>query len=435
MTIAFIGLGSNLGDREATIRAALDRLAATPGVRVLAVSRLRDTEPVGGPPGQPRFLNGVARLETTLSARSLLDLLLATEAALGRVRTAGGGSSEPRWGPRTIDLDLLLFDEERIDEVGLTVPHPRILERPFVFEPLGELAPELLDALRRGRYASPMRWVDSIEAMRDFSRAARRAGKTIGFVPTMGALHEGHLSLVRRARAENDLAVASIFVNELQFGPNEDFARYPRDADGDRALLAPAGCDAVFSAPAEAMYPAGFRTYVVQDDLAAKLEGASRPGHFRGVLTVVLKLFQIVVPDRAYFGQKDFQQTVVLRRMVRDLDVPVEVVVAPTVREPDGLAMSSRNRYLSPEERREAPALSRGLLRAQALFAGGERRAVALSGAIEATIGESPRAEIDYVRIVDPDSLDPVDPVRAGSCAVLAVRFGGTRLLDNLVFQ
>jgi pantoate--beta-alanine ligase len=280
-----------------------------------------------------------------------------------------------------------------------------------------------------------MDWIETIADMRTFARAARGAGKTVGFVPTMGALHEGHLSLVRRAKAENALAVASIFVNPLQFGPNEDFARYPREPALDRALLARAGCDAVLHVAEAAMYPPGYRTYVVQDDLTAKLEGAARPGHFRGVLTVVLKLFHIVEPDRAYFGQKDFQQTVVLARMVRDLDLRLAMVVCPTVREADGLALSSRNRYLAPEERRQATALSRGLFAAERLFRAGERRADALRAAIEAPIREAPLGEIDYVAIVDPETLDPITHVEVGACAVLAVRFGRTRLIDNLRFE
>jgi pantoate--beta-alanine ligase len=280
-----------------------------------------------------------------------------------------------------------------------------------------------------------MDWLDTIEAARAWSKAARRAGKTVGLIPTMGALHEGHLSLVRRARAENDLAIASIFVNPLQFGPNEDFARYPRDPEGDRALLESVGCDAVFTTTPEAMYPPGFGTYVVQDALAAKLEGAARPGHFRGVLTVVLKLFEIVRPDRAYFGHKDFQQTVVIRRMAKDLDLDIAIVVCPTVREPDGLALSSRNRYLSAAERADALSLSRGLEKSLRLFAAGERGAAPLRRAIEEEVERAPLARLEYAAVVDPETLDPVDPVRRGDVALVAARLGSTRLIDNARFE
>lgn len=434
MTTAFVALGSNLGDREALLRAAIKKLDASAGVRVTAVSAFRETAPVGGPPGQPRFLNAVVRLETSLTPRALLELLLATEAALGRVRDPAA----PRWGPRLIDLDLLLHGEARMEDPGppaLTLPHPRLLERPFVTEPLAEIAPGVLDALRRERYKSnAMEHIDTIARMRAFAREARAAGKTIGFVPTMGALHEGHLSLVRRAKAENDVVVTSIFVNPLQFGPSEDYARYPRDLEGDRALLLQAGSDVLYTTTPEEMYPPGYRTYVTQDDLTTKLEGASRPTHFRGVLTIVLKLFHIVAPHRAYFGRKDFQQTVVLRRMVADLDLDVAMVVCPTVREADGLAMSSRNRYLSPEERARAVAISRGLGEAERRFRGGERSAAILRATIQYTLEKEGGAAIDYVAIVDPETLDPVDPVRPGDYALVAVWFGRTRLIDNTPF-
>lgn len=429
-----MGLGANLGDREGTIRAALDRLAATPGVRVAAVSRLIDTAPVGGPPGQPRFLNGAARLETTLPARALLERLLAIERELGRARAE-------RWGPRTIDLDLLLYGERAIDEPDLVVPHPRMRERPFVLGPLAELGmsvPAGSPAAMTPRKASPpgaaARLLDGPAAVREVVREARRAGKTIGFVPTMGALHEGHVSLARRARAENDVVIVSIFVNPLQFGPSEDFARYPRDLDGDRRLLAEVPVDAIFTAGAEAMFPKGYLTYVVQDELPEKLEGKSRPGHFRGVLTVVLKLLALTAPDRAYFGQKDLQQTVVLRRMVVDLNLDLALVVCPTVREPDGLAMSSRNRYLSAEDRKDALALSRGLLGAKALFEAGERRADALRAAIRAALAQAPGVRVDYAEIVGPETLDPVATVADGDAAVIAAYVGSTRLIDNVVF-
>lgn len=418
MPTAFIGLGANLGDREGNIRAALARLDATPGVRVERVSALRETAPVGGPPGQPPYLNGAARLSTTLAPRALLERLLAIEAALGRVRAE-------RWGPRAIDLDLLLYDDLRIEEEDLSVPHPRMRERPFVMEPLAEI----------GYDAPRVRLIESIEAMRAAEREARAKGLSVGLVPTMGALHEGHLSLARRARAECGAVFASIFVNPKQFGPSEDFARYPRDLAGDLRLLEPVGVDGVFAPRAEEMYPPGFRTHLRQDELTSRLEGASRPGHFDGVLTVVAKLFLIVRPDRAYFGQKDLQQTVVLRRMIEDLNMPLEMVVCPTVREADGLALSSRNRYLSPEERADALALSRGLFAALDAFRAGERSGPALRRLVADAVAAAPRARLDYAEVARAGDLAPADPAAPGDAIVVAARVGVTRLIDNILLS
>lgn len=275
--------------------------------------------------------------------------------------------------------------------------------------------------------------VDSIPALRAQRRAWREAGLSVGFVPTMGALHAGHVSLVARARAECDRVVASVFVNPAQFGPSEDLARYPRDLAGDRAKLAGAGCDLLFTTTSGEMYPPGFSTWVTVEGLTERLCGASRPGHFRGVTTVVLKLLHLVQPDRAYFGEKDRQQLIVLGRMVRDLDVPVEVVGCPIVREPDGLALSSRNAYLSPEERTRALALSRGLRRAQAAFAAGERDGRALEALARAEL--EPAARVDYVEAVDPATLQPVSEARPDTILAVAAFVGATRLIDNAVLS
>ncbi len=276
----------------------------------------------------------------------------------------------------------------------------------------------------------------AIPALRAFLAPHRSAGGPIGFVPTMGALHEGHLSLMRRAKAECQLVVASVFVNPTQFGPSEDLARYPRDLEGDTRLCASVGVDAVFApAPAE-MYPNGFATWVnAEDETARRLEGQCRPGHFRGVLTVCLKLFNIVQPHRAYFGAKDYQQALLVRRMVRDLDLPLEIVVCPTVREADGLAMSSRNRYLDPAARAQAASLSRGLARAQAALSAGERDAAKLAGLIRAEILAAGPCAIDYAAIADPDTLAPVAAVDRPAVALLAVRIAGTRLIDNAILE
>ncbi len=255
----------------------------------------------------------------------------------------------------------------------------------------------------------------------------------VGLVPTMGYLHEGHLSLVRAARADNAHVVASIFVNPAQFGPNEDLARYPRDEAGDLELLRAAGVDAVFAPGVAEMYPDGYSTYIEVEGLTARLEGASRPTHFRGVTTVVLKLLNIVQPRRAYFGQKDAQQLAVIRRMVRDLDLDVEIVGLPIVREPDGLALSSRNAYLQGDDRRAALVLSRSLALAQRLFDGGERDADVIRVEMTAVIAAEPRAAIDYVSVSEVDTLDEVRKVDRPVLVSLAVRIGGTRLIDNAV--
>jgi len=257
----------------------------------------------------------------------------------------------------------------------------------------------------------------------------------VGFVPTMGYLHEGHMVLARRAKAENSSAVVSIFVNPTQFGPKEDFSRYPRDPERDLALLKKEGVEAVFMPPVDEMYPPGFSSWVEVGSIGDRLEGAARPGHFRGVATVVAKLFNIVRPDRAYFGQKDAQQVVVIKRMVTDLNMNLEIVAVPTVREPDGLAMSSRNIYLSPEERKQAAVLYQSLTLAQRLWAQGEKSAQAIRRQMTELIEKQPLAEIDYISIANAETLDELDVVRPPALVSLAVRFGKTRLIDNVVLE
>ena len=256
---------------------------------------------------------------------------------------------------------------------------------------------------------------------------------TVGLVPTMGALHAGHLSLVARARSENDRVIASIFVNPAQFGPGEDLAAYPRTPEDDFRLLESLGVDAVWTPSPEEIYPSGFQTFVSVEEASAPLEGARRPGHFRGVATVVAKLFNVFEPDRAYFGQKDAQQVAVIRRLVADLSFPVEIVVCPIAREADGLALSSRNVYLSPEERLAAPVLHRALLAAEAAFASGERDAGRLRAVVSETLVLEPLARPDYVSVADPITLVELDRVAGPALVSLAVRFGKTRLIDNVV--
>jgi pantoate--beta-alanine ligase len=262
-------------------------------------------------------------------------------------------------------------------------------------------------------------------------REARAAlPSPVGFVPTMGALHEGHASLVRRARAECASVVASVFVNPTQFGPNEDFTRYPRDEAGDLAMLESLGVDVAFVPRVEEMYLPGATTFVDVGPLGDVLEGAARPGHFRGVATVVTMLFSLVQPDRAYFGQKDGQQSVVIRRMTRDLALPVKIVVLPTVREPDGLALSSRNRYLTAEERTQAPALNRALQAAATALADGERSADKLRSLMRDAIAPATLGKPDYVSVADADTLEELAVVDRPALASLAVRFPSARLID-----
>ena len=280
-----------------------------------------------------------------------------------------------------------------------------------------------------------MKVCNTVSAMRSACRAAREDGQRLGFVPTMCALHEGHLSLVRAARAQCDVVAVSIFVNPTQFGPKEDLSRYPRPFERDRELLEQEGVELLFAPPVEEMYPAGAVTYVTVEGLSEKLCGKSRPGHFRGVTTVVAKLFHIIEPDAAFFGQKDAAQATIIRRMVRDLNLPVEIVVCPIVREPDGLAMSSRNAYLNGQQRKSALVLSRSLKEVQNLFDRGERNASRLIEAGKQIFAQEPAVRLDYFEIVDPDTLDALSEVRGPALVAVAAFVGNTRLIDNLVLH
>jgi pantoate--beta-alanine ligase len=274
----------------------------------------------------------------------------------------------------------------------------------------------------------------TINEMRSACRAARRAGRRLGLVPTMGALHEGHLSLVRAARASCAVAV-SIFVNPTQFGPNEDLAKYPRSFERDRELLEREGVELLFAPVADEMYPGGAVTWVVVEELSGKLDGRSRPGHFRGVTTVVAKLFHIVEPDVAFFGQKDAAQVAIIRRMVRDLNLPVEIAVCPIVRETDGLAMSSRNAYLDPQQRKQALVLHRSLMRVRELAGAGQRSAAKLAAAGREEVATERSMRLDYFEIVDPDTLGPVGDVTEGALVAVAAFVGTTRLIDNILLE
>ena len=288
-----------------------------------------------------------------------------------------------------------------------------------------------MDAGRR--VSALMRRIQTVHAMRSWSRGLQREGVTIGLVPTMGALHEGHRSLIRAARLACDASAVSIFVNPLQFGPLEDFDRYPRSLAQDLRLCQSAGVDAVFIPRAQEMYPPDFETAVSVQRLTRRYEGLSRPGHFGGVTTVVMKLLNIVRPDKAFFGQKDYQQTVVVEQLVKDLNLDTEIVVRPTVRETDGLALSSRNRHLSPEERKAATVLYRALSDGRELIRAGERSVKKVEAAMTRLIWAEPLARLDYLAVADPITLDEVRSVRGRVVLLLAVWIGKSRLIDNLI--
>jgi pantoate--beta-alanine ligase len=278
-----------------------------------------------------------------------------------------------------------------------------------------------------------MRVLETIKQMRSACQATKQEGRRLGFVPTMGALHEGHLSLVRAAKVRCDVVAASIFVNPAQFGPTEDFSKYPRSFERDRERLEKEGVELLFAPSVEEMYPEDTVTFVTVEGLSERLCGKSRPGHFRGVTTVVSKLFHITQSDLAFFGQKDAAQVAIIRRMVLDLNLGVEIVVCPIVREADGLAMSSRNAYLSPQQRRSALVLSRSLAHVKKLFEQGERCTAKLAAAGTQVFAEEPSVRLDYFEIVNPDTLEPVEHISGPDLVAVAAFVGGTRLIDNIV--
>lgn len=280
-----------------------------------------------------------------------------------------------------------------------------------------------------------MEIITDIKLMQGFSEKNRMEGKIIGFVPTMGFLHEGHLSLIREARRKTDVVIVSIFVNPTQFGPQEDYDNYPRDMEGDKEKIISAGGDIIFAPSVRDMYPEGYLTYVNVEGITETLCGVSRPGHFRGVTTVVTKLFNIVKPHKAFFGQKDYQQSVVIKRMVRDLNMDIDIIVLSTIRESDGLAMSSRNSYLSPEERKVAPILYRSLIMASEMVKNGERDARRIYSEMRGMIEKEPLIVIDYIAITDPENLEDISEIKGKTLIALAVRIGKTRLIDNILIE
>ncbi len=424
---AFLGLGSNTGDRQSHLQWALERLAQMPGIGIEAVSTLRETSPVDSPMSDP-FLNGAVRIRTALDPHALLGLCKSLERERGRDLEA------ERNGPRPLDLDLLLYGEVTVDSVDLQVPHPRLHEREFVCEPLRELGVDL-DAVLRWERPRVLQQSSELSAL---TALWQRGGCTVGLVPTMGSLHEGHLSLVRKARFECDRVVVSIFVNPLQFGEAEDYGGYPRDFEADLEALRSERVDAVFAPADGAMYADGFCTWLTVGREAQELEGAHRPGHFDGVVTVVAALFAIARPQRAYFGRKDAQQMAVVRRMVADLGFSIALVECPTCREPDGLALSSRNAYLSPQDRKSAAVLYRGLRKARDLYRSGERDPDILLAETRAILQSEPRTRIEYLELRREGDLLPLPPGPVtGGRILVAAWFGETgerpaRLIDNI---
>ena len=278
-----------------------------------------------------------------------------------------------------------------------------------------------------------MRIIKSVSEIQAYSESLRSKNIKIGFVPTMGALHDGHLSLLKRSAETTDQSVLSIFVNPTQFAPSEDFNEYPRDFRTDEELARSSGVDAIFYPAVEEIYPDGYSTFSVVEGLSDILEGASRPSHFKGVTTIVNKLFNIVNPHVAFFGQKDAQQAVIIKKMVTDLNLNVEIIVCPTIRESDGLALSSRNAFLTREEREQAPLIYKALMKAESLHAGGEHGSSKIISLIEGIISSAELAKIDYIAVVDEDTLQPVDSTLSGALVAIAVLFGRTRLIDNTI--
>lgn len=422
MAVCYIGLGSNIGDRKKNITSSLRFLWADDAIQIKRVSRLYETEPWGCPPGAPRFLNAVVKIETRLSPVTLFKKIRNVEKRLGRIRRGR------RFCPRPIDLDILLYGHKKINLPYLKIPHPRLRERAFVLKPLKEIAPQIIKSLSK-----EMKVISDIARMRQFIIRAKAEHKSIGFVPTMGCLHQGHLSLIRQAKKDCDVCVVSIFVNPTQFGPKEDYKKYPRDLAQDSIMAKSAGCDAIFYPRVKEMYPENYLTYVNVEKITDYLCGVSRPGHFKGVATVVAKLFNIVQPDIAYFGGKDYQQALVIKRMVKDLDMPSAIKVMPIIRENDGLAMSSRNTYLNSQERLESAVLYQSLQKAKEMIAKGERDSKNIMKEIKKMILKKKTAKIDYIAIVDAQTLEPVSFIKGKTLIALAVWIGKTRLIDNIV--
>jgi len=411
----------------AHVEAAIARLRTTPGVSVLRVSEAHETEFVGDGPVQGPFLNGVIELQTSLGPAALLRVLQQLEADAGRAFPHQVNH------PRELDLDIILYGTRTIDQRDLVVPHPRFRARAFVCDPLRELGVDLEPWPPAAR---PL-LVDSIDVLTAKTAEWLAGDCVVGLVPTMGSLHEGHVSLIRAARAQCDRVVATVFVNPLQFGPSEDFAAYPRNLEADTEICREAGVDVLFAPPTSQMFDADFCSHVQVGQEAEGMEGAVRADHFQGVATVVARLFAMIRPHRAYFGEKDAQQVAVIRRMNKDLGFPVQVEPCPIVREPDGLALSSRNVYLGEQDRAASTVLYRALKSAREQFRRGVRDRDALLERVRAVLATEPRCHVDYVELRREGDLAEMPPgeVVAGRVLVAAKFVDGerpVRLLDNL---
>lgn len=427
MELVYVAYGSNVGDRMAHVEAAIARLRTTPGVSVLRVSEAHETEFVGDGPVQGPFLNGVIELQTSLGPAALLRVLQQLEADAGRAFPHQVNH------PRELDLDIILYGTRTIDQRDLVVPHPRFRARAFVCDPLRELGVDLEPWPPAAR---PL-LVDSIDVLTAKTAEWLAGDCVVGLVPTMGSLHEGHVSLMRAARAQCDRVVATVFVNPLQFGPSEDFAAYPRNLEADTEICREAGVDVLFAPPTSQMFDADFCSHVQVGQEAEGMEGAVRADHFQGVATVVARLFAMIRPHRAYFGEKDAQQVAVIRRMNKDLGFPVQVEPCPIVREPDGLALSSRNVYLGEQDRAASTVLYRALKSAREQFRRGVRDRDALLERVRAVLATEPRCHVDYVELRREGDLAEMPPgeVVAGRVLVAAKFVDGerpVRLLDNL---
>jgi len=429
MSRAYVALGSNIGPKRSFIDQAVREIGKRDGISLKRCSSMYDTYPAGCKDGG-RFLNGVVEIETSLMPDILLAKLLGIERSLGRVRTG-------RNLPRTIDLDILLYDDLVVRKKNLVIPHPRMHERDFVIFGMNEIAPEVKHPVLKKSIGEiynrrPMVIIRSPKEAYKKIDSLKKKGKRIGLVPTMGYLHEGHLSLIRKARRENDVVVVSIFINPTQFSPGEDFKIYPRDIRRDNGLAKKEGVDIIFFPDAKEMYKSGHSTFVEVGGVSANLCGGFRPGHFKGVATIVTKLFNIVPADNAYFGRKDAQQAFVIKRMARDLNIPVDVKMLPTIREKDGLAMSSRNSYLDPKQRREAAVLYRSLMLARDLIKKGEEKPGNLIRKMRKKIESESSGKVQYISIVDTEDLKDAKALKGLLLIALAVYFGRTKLIDNL---
>jgi pantoate--beta-alanine ligase len=427
LELVYVAFGSNLGDRAAHIDAALDRLRLTPGVEVLRQSDRLETDFVGVGPDQGKFLNGVIELKTSLTPLALLSVLQALEVAAGRALPHQVNH------PRELDLDIVLFGARTIDTRDLQVPHPHFYERDFVREPLRQLG---VDVDKYVSVSTPV-VIDSNAALAAKTVEWAAGGCSVGLVPTMGSLHRGHQSLMDIAREQCDRVIVTVFVNPLQFGPSEDFAAYPRDLDGDLAICREAGVDVLFAPSSKEMFDDGFCSDVQVGAEAEGMEGDVREGHFQGVATVVARLFAMSRPHRAYFGEKDAQQIAVVRRMACDLGFPLEVVPCAIVREPDGLAMSSRNVYLSPADRKASSVLSRALCSAREQFRNGVCDRDQLLQHMAEVLASEPRCTVDYFELRREGDLSALPPgdVSGGRLLVAGKFVEGSqpvRLLDNL---